>query len=101
MHGQNFLLSRDGKKARYGFYRNIFLEAENLKQAQLMATSQLWHDKGLGEITLNTKNNPPRIILATYWELDDFDYAIKHLATDHSFYPEKKWWQVWKYIFTE
>lgn len=96
VHGQNFLLNRGGKKARYGFYRNILLEADNLKQAKLMATSQIWHDAEIKEVTLNTEKNPPRISIETYWELDNFDYTGKHLTTDHTFYPEKKWWQFWK-----
>ncbi|MCK4839364.1 MAG: hypothetical protein KAS94_11230 [Desulfobulbaceae bacterium] len=96
MHGQNFLLNKNGKTARYGFYHNVFTEAENLKQAQLMVTSKIWHDKELKEMTLNSKKNPPKISLATYWELDNLDYAGKHLSTDRTFYPEKKWWQFWK-----
>jgi hypothetical protein len=96
MHGQNFLIQQDGKTASYGFYHNIFVEAENLQQAQLMVTSKIWHDKKLKEITLNTENNPPRISLETYWELDNFDYTGKYLTTDRTFYPEKKWWQFWK-----
>ena len=53
-------------------------------------------DKKLKEMTLNSENNPPKISLETYWELDNFDYTGKYLATDRTFYPEKKWWQFWK-----
>lgn len=96
MHGQNFLIKRDNRTDRCGFYQNFLLEAENLKQAKLMVTSQLWHDKKLKSITLNPEKDPPKISLDTYWELDSFDYTGKHLATDRTFYKEKKWWQFWK-----
>lgn len=96
MHGQNFLLNRDGKTSRYGFYQNVFMEVESLRQASLMATSKIWHDKELKEITLNPENDSPKISLDTYWELDSFDYTGKHLVTDRTFYLEKKWWQFWK-----
>lgn len=95
MHGQNFLLNRDGKTARYGFYQNFFLEAASLKQAQLMVTSTIWHDKKLKEMTLNPKDDPPKISLDTYWEQDDFDYVGKQLTTDRTFHLEKRWWQFW------
>jgi hypothetical protein len=96
MQGQNFRFKLDDKIDHYGFYQNIYLEAENLQQAKLMATSKLWHDKQLQAMVLNKNNNPPKINLATYWELDSLDYVGKHLATDRTFYREKKWWQFWK-----
>ena len=96
MHGQNFLINRDGGTHYYGFYQNFFLEAATLHQAKLMVTSKIWHDSELNGITLNAKNNPPKISLDTYWEQDSFDYVGRHLSTDRTFYKEKKWWQFWK-----
>ena len=96
MHGQNFLINRDGRPERYGFYQNIFLEAETLQQAELLVTSKIWHDKELKGITLNSKSDPPKISLDTYWEQDNFDYVGKHLSPDRTFYREKKWWQFWR-----
>jgi hypothetical protein len=46
--------------------------------------------------TLNSKEDPPRINLATYWEMDAFDYVGKHLSTDRTLYKENKWWEFWK-----
>jgi hypothetical protein len=96
MHGQNFLLNRDGKVDRYGFYQNFFLEAKSLDQAKLLVISRIWHDEKLTEQTLNKPKDPPRINLETYWELDNFDYVGNHLATDRTFYKEKSWWRFWK-----
>lgn len=96
MHGQNFLLNRDGKTDHYGFYQNIFIEAPTLQQAKLMVTSKIFHDRTLKEMTLNPETDPPKVSLDTYWEQDNFDYVGKHLATDRTFYLERKWWQFWK-----
>jgi hypothetical protein len=96
MHGRNFLIESDGKTDSYAFYQNIFLEADTLKQAKLLATSKIWHDKKLMARTLNSKEDPPRINLATYWEMDAFDYVGKHLSTDRTLYKENKWWEFWK-----
>ncbi|MDF1578286.1 MAG: hypothetical protein P1P81_07570 [Desulfobulbales bacterium] len=95
IHGRNFLLNRDGKVARYGFYQNFFLESPNLNQAERLVTSRIRLDKTLSGITLNKANDPPIIDLETYWELDSFDYVGDHLATDRTFYEEKKWWRFW------
>jgi len=96
MHCRNLLLNRDGKIKSYGFYQNFFLEAENLRQAKLLVTSRIGHDKELKKLTQNPPGDPPKIELETYWELDSFDYVGNHLTTDRTFYKEKKWWQFWK-----
>ncbi|HIJ78287.1 MAG: hypothetical protein OEY01_03145 [Desulfobulbaceae bacterium] len=95
INGQNFLIESDGKPRKHGFYQNFFIEAANPKQAELIVTSRLWHDKELTKITLNKKKDPPRIKLCTFWELDILNYVGK-LNTDRNFYLEKRWWQFWK-----
>jgi len=96
MHGQNFLLDREGSIASFGFYQNILIEGENLRQVKLMATSKIWHDQELKEITLNPDKDPPKISLESYWELDSSDFNTKQPVTDRTYYKEKKWWQFWK-----
>lgn len=96
MHGRNFLLDRDGKIGRYGFYQNFFLEARDLDQARRLVASKIWHDKELTGLILNPANDPPEINLETYWELDHFDYVGKHLTTDRTFYKDKRWWRFWE-----
>lgn len=95
LNGKNFLLKRDGKTQKYGFYQNMFIEADSPKQAERMAFTKIWHDKELTSITLNNKNDPPKVKLETFWELDVLYYA-KQLETGRTYYLEKRWWQFWK-----
>lgn len=96
MHGRNYLIDCDGKPQKCEFYQNIFLESNSLKQAELLTTIKLIKNKELKSLTLNRKDDPPRVNLETYWELDSFSYVGNYLETDRTFYEEKKWWQFWK-----
>lgn len=96
MHCRNFRIERDGKPKKCGFYQNFYLEADNLRQAELMVTTTILHDKELKAATLNEDRDPPKINLDTYWELNSFDYVGRHLETGRTFYEEKKWWQFWR-----
>lgn len=96
INGQNFLIDKDGKPRKHGFYQNVFIESDNPKQAELMVISKTWHDKELMDMTLNKKKDPPRIRLDTFWELDEADYVGNHIKTGRTFYLEKKWWQFWR-----
>lgn len=95
LNGKNFLLNRDGKAQKYGFYQSMFIEAETPKQAERMALTKIWHDRELKEITLNGAKDAPRVKLETFWELDEL-YYVNRLEPGRTFYPEKKWWQFWK-----
>ena len=96
MRGGNFLLNRDGKQKRYGFYQNVVIVAGSPRQAKLLAISKIWHDRELEKITLNAKDDPPKIQLETLWELDILDDVSK-IESNRTFFPdEKKWWQFWK-----
>lgn len=74
----------------------MFLEAHSPKQAEKLALAKLWHDRELQGAILNPKNDPPRITLETFWEMDALEYLGHPVETGRTFYPEKKWWQFWK-----
>ena len=96
LKGRNFLLNRDGKQRKYGFYQNVIIEAGSPRQAKLLGISKLWHDKELIKITLNSKDDPPVIQLDTLWELDILD-DVSEIESGRTFFKDKnKWWQFWK-----
>lgn len=95
MNGRNFLINGNSAPRKHGFYQNIVLEADSPKQAALMATAKIWHDKQLEAVTVNSKNDPPVIHLHTLYELDVVD-DVSDLDCGRKFYAEKKWWEFWK-----
>jgi len=95
IHGRNFLIDVDGKPKKQGFYQNVFIYAVHPKQAELLVTTKIWHDKDLKKLILNKKKDPPKIFLETFWELDTVDFPGQ-IESDRTFYIEKKWWQFWR-----
>jgi len=96
LHGSNFLIDKDGKPRKQGFYQNVFIEAANPRQAELMVISKVWHDQELKQMTLNKQKDPPKLELDTFWEMDEADYVGNHIETSRTFYLEKNWWEFWK-----
>lgn len=95
MNGRNFLVDMDGSPRKCGFYQNFCIEAANPRQAELLMSARLRHDKELREITRNPENDPPVVRLATFWELDELEY-VGGFMSSRTFYEEKKWWEFWK-----
>ena len=95
MNGRNYLMRVDGKERKQGFYQNIFLEADDPAQAEKLAVARIRFNKDLNKTVLNAKDDPPRILLDTIWELDDFN-DVEDLEAGRTFYIEKRWWQFWK-----
>lgn len=95
MNGRNFLINVDGTPKKHGFHQNVIIEAEGPRQAKLLATAKMWHDHELKKLTLNSKEDPPQILLETLWEFDIVD-DVGLVETKRTFYVEKKWWQFWK-----
>ena len=85
----------NGGKSKQGFYQKLIVQANGPDQARLLATTRVWHDPDLAEMTLNAKDDPPKIQLKTIWELDLVDDPDE-LAPDRFFYEEYKWWQLGK-----
>jgi len=95
MNGQNFLMSLQDKAKKYGFFQNIYLEAPTPEEAELLAVKQIRNTAELKNATLNAKDDPPMIYLNEITELESFE-GIENLGEGRTFYPEKKWWQIWK-----
>jgi hypothetical protein len=95
IRGQNFLINSDGKTQKCGFTQNMFIEADNPKQAETKVLVKMKFDQGLKALTLNTEDDPPKIALDTFWELDILD-EVSGINEERVFYPEKKWWQFWR-----
>ncbi len=96
MNGRNFLIRIDGKPRKHGFYQNIFIEADNPENAELLAVDKIRQNEELRQVTLNSKEDPPMIYLDSIWEIDDIGDEDTKLEKGRTFYTEKKWWQFWK-----
>ena len=73
MRGRNFLININGKTKKYGFFQNLVVDANNPKQAKLLGIAKVRHDDELNQVTLNPSDDPPIILVDTFWELDVLD----------------------------
>jgi hypothetical protein len=95
MSGRNLLINVKGKIQKYGFYQNIYVEADNPQQAELSAIAQLNHDQELKRMAMNGQDNPPVFRLDTFWELENF-LSVGPSAKERTYFPDKRWWQFWR-----
>jgi hypothetical protein len=95
MNGRNYLIHSDGKPKKHGFFQDLYLEADNPRQAEALAVARIRFNKELKDAALNRQDDPWVVYLDTIWELDNFNDVGK-LESDRTFYIEKKWWQFWK-----
>ena len=95
MKGSNFLIRREGKLRKYGFYQNILIAAEDENRAEILAAEKIKNNDELMQLVQNHENDPPIISLQTISEIDSFDNAFK-VNSKRLFYIEKRWWQFWK-----
>ncbi len=86
MNGANFLINKDDKKEKMGFYQTIFLESTNREQAEIDAVNII-RESDLKEIVLNDKDDPPMVYLEGIEEVKSFD-EVEGLIQGRAFYVE-------------
>ena len=87
MNGANFLINKDGKEQKLGFFQTIFVESPDPEQAELDAVGII-RNSDLREIVLNTKDDPPMIYLEELEEIEAFDES-ESLIQGRAFYVEE------------
>jgi hypothetical protein len=88
LNGQNFLLSVDGERGKYGFYTTRCVEAADASSAASEAVERLRLERSLGELGLNAPDDPPRLAVERVEELETFK-GVENLAPGLTFYPEE------------
>ncbi|WP_092208379.1 hypothetical protein [Desulfoluna spongiiphila] len=90
---KNFAINFNGKTAKYGFYQNVFVVADDLNSAELLGIKKIKEDKKLQAITLNIEEDPPMIYLDSYCEVEEITEREPLSEQGRTYYLEKKWWQ--------
>ena len=95
INGQNFLINKNGKVRKHGFYQNFFIETLCIEDAIPQIIEDVRKDKVLVKMIQNSKKDSPRIDIEEVNELNTFD-GLMGLEIGRKWYVEAKWWQFWK-----
>jgi hypothetical protein len=97
INGRNFLIERNGRLRKYGFFQNLCIQAPDRESAEAMATEKIRQSDVLIRDTRNDNDDPPMILVTSITEVDPSAPGGAG-ESDRVFYREKRWWQFWKYI---
>ena len=70
INGRNFLIERNGKLRKYGFFQNLYIEAPDRKSAEAMATEKIRQSDVLIKDARNNDDDPPMILVTSITEVD-------------------------------
>jgi len=80
LNGQNFLIDRDGGPRKMRFYSTRLVEAEDPKQAEILALDFIRNDTRLQDTVLTDVSDPPMIYLESVKEISASAYDAQKRA---------------------
>jgi hypothetical protein len=86
LHGEHFLIHKDGADAWMGFYKNFYVEADNADQAEQAAIRRLTGDPGFRAMVRNPPDQPPELNIEETTEIAP-GHSLKD--SDFVFFPEE------------
>ena len=64
MHGENFLIAKDGKEAFMSFFKNVYVEASSSDDAEDYAIQRVVSDPAFRVMVKNPPDKPPALSIA-------------------------------------
>ncbi len=97
IRGENFLITADDRRAKFGFYTTVFVKSDDPTTAENTAIEQLRNDEGLVELTLNAEDDSPLLFCEEIYELEEFPEQSNHGKIWFEENP-RRWWQFWRWF---
>jgi hypothetical protein len=89
VNGTNFLILFNGKSKKMGFYTKVYVQADNVQNAEFKAMDMIREHENLKKIVLNKKEDPPMMYLEEMVEINNFR-AIQSKTQGLAWYEEVK-----------
>lgn len=70
VHGENFLIERDGKQSWMGFFKNVYIDAGTADEASSIAVSRIAADPEFRSSVRNPADKPPEISIEEANEIE-------------------------------
>ncbi len=85
IHGEHFLLNRNGKDEWLGFFKNVYIQAETADDAEGYAVQQVITDPAFRASVRNPPDKPPTLSIAET-NLIEKDPALTD--SDFQYFPD-------------
>jgi len=97
VEGRNFLVERDGKTERHGFFTVQFIEAADVEAAKNAAVEAIRNTESLRDVVRNASDDPPVLDVTRALETESFG-EVECRDPGFAWYKEhpKRWWQFWR-----
>ena len=97
INGQNFLVERDGRVAKHGFFTTRIVEASDPVAAEHAAVPMIRETQRLRDLVRNDPGDPPVIDVTSIVELESGE-EVESRETGFVWYEERprRWWQFWR-----
>jgi hypothetical protein len=86
VHGENFLIERDGTQSWMGFFKNVYVDAGTADEASSIAISRIAADSAFRASVKNPADKPPELSIEEANEIDP-DPALTD--SGFSFFPSQ------------
>lgn len=86
VHGENFLIERDGGQSWMGFFKNVYVDAGTADEASSIAISRIAADPSFRASVKNPADKPPELSIEEANEIDP-DPAL--VDSGFTFFPSE------------
>lgn len=86
VHGENFLIERDGAQSWMGFFKNIYVDAGTADEASSIAISRIAADPGFRASVKNPADKPPELSIE---EANEIEQDTSLVDSAFTFFPSQ------------
>lgn len=87
VHGENFLIARDGAESWMGFFKNIYVDAGTADEASSIAVSRIAADPAFRAMVKNPADKSPEISIE---EANEIDHDPALVDSGFTFFPAEQ-----------
>jgi hypothetical protein len=85
IHGEHFLLDRDGKAEWQNFFKNVYVEADTADEAEGFAVQRVVTDPAFRASVKNPADKPPTLSIA---ETNPIEKNAALVDSDFQYFPD-------------
>jgi len=84
VHGENFLIERDGTQAWMGFFKNVYVDAGTADEASSIAISRIAADPSFRASVKNPADKPPELSIE---EANEIEHDASLVDSAFTYFP--------------
>jgi len=84
VHGENFLIERDGTQSWMGFFKNVYVDAGTADEASSIAISRIASDPSFRASVKNPADKPPELSIE---EANEIEHDAQLVDSAFTYFP--------------